>query len=252
MRQGPILAAVGIAAAVVGAAGVAFAANRRSSGSLMPAGPLSARRKAVLAALDEVVPSKYPEAKFMAIVGPRYDPDDPALPPGFTTCGALPCYIGQILKVARPYCITQGGLEQMRINGRAIGAWIEPNGHNRPQPGDLYGQGGPDLLIHVGVFRGARDIRAELAAAQAKAASVKSAWEKKIADSHVREVQQWIAEGFTEVWETADTGQGDRKMQEARNVFRPYDPQTNTSLGVSGRRQIAGWYDIDKAPGATP
>ena len=251
MRTGPLVAAVGIAAAIIGAAGVAFAANRHSSPGAASTGPLNARRRAVLAWLDEVVPSKYPEAKFMAIVGANYDPDDPALPEGFTTCGALPCYIGKKLGITKPYCLTQGGLEQMRINGRALKAWIEPNGTNRPKPGDLYGQG-TDILIHVGVFRRILDIKALLADAQKALAGEKQDWKRKILAQQVREIEQWIAEGFREVWETADTGQGDRKAQEARIVLRPYDPKTNTTLGVSGRRTIAGWFDIDKAPGATP
>lgn len=253
-----VLVAIAAGAAVIGAGGVAVAASAREGvGSLLPAGPLSARRQKVLATLEELIPSKYKDPqthdKFMAIVGPNYDPDDPKLPPGYTTCGALPCKIGQVLGVAKPYCITQGGLEQMRTNGRAIGAWIEPTGRNRPRPGDLYGVGGQDIIKHVGVFRRRVDLKEELAKLRANAAPL-TGWLRKVADDKAAQVERWIAQGYREGWETGDTGQGSREIQEAQFVMRPYDPKTNSLVSaIDGKsRPVAGWYDIDKAPGATP
>lgn len=225
MTTAPVLVVLG-----VGAAGVAYAVVRlvrRGTGSILPAAPLSARRKFVLDAISRVVPSQYGDAKFREIA-PGYDPDDPNLPPHFTTCGYLPCYVGRMLKVGN--CITQGGLEQMRINGRKMGAWVEATGDNLPKPGDLYGIGseahGGGILVHVGV----------------------------------------VIDAKKDQWTTADAGQGTVGAgQRAAYVTRPVDMKTITSGGtgavyvpgtgwtVNGKpRNIAGWLDIDKIQGATP
>lgn len=221
----PLLIAASAAAAAVSAGTVALA--RRASGP----GPLSARRKFVLDALSAVVPSHYGDPKFSRIA-PGYSADDSSLPSGFTTCGYLPCFVGRELGV--PNCITQGGLEQMRINGRKTGSWVEPTGANRPRPGDLFGidSDGPPgkrIIVHVGA----------------------------------------IVSADGDTWTTADAGQGGIGAdQQAKYLARPYDPKTNTLGGpgafyVDGRgwvvrkrdgreepRYLAGWIDIDKVPGA--
>lgn len=218
MSAAPIAIASGLLAAGVGA-GV-YLLLRRGGVAI---GPLSERRKFVLAAVAAVVPSQYGDAKF-AEIAPGYNPDDPALPKGFTTCGYLPCYVGR--KLQAPKCITQGGLEQMRTNGRAMGAWVDNDGSRLPRPGDLYAIGSDRLIVHVGV----------------------------VIDAGPRE------------WTTADAGQGTIGAgQRAAYVTRPYDWNTRTSGGigttlVSGKgwtlrgdpRTVAGWIDIDKVPGATP
>lgn len=219
MTSTPVLVALG-----VGAAGLAYAVSRflrREPGAT--SGPLSPRRQFVLDAIARVVPSQYGDSKFREIA-PGYDPDDPALPHGFTTCGYLPCYVGRMLKVAN--CITQGGLEQMRTNGRKTGAWVDNDGTKLPRPGDLYAVGSDRLLVHVGVVINATP---------------------------------------TDLT-TADAGQGTVGAgQRAAYITRPYDPKTRTAGGVGATyvdgkgwtlrgdaRHIAGWIDIDKVLGATP
>ena len=209
--------ALGIAALAAGVGAVKLA--QRFGGPK----PLSARRKFVLDAISQVVPAQYGDAKFTRIA-PGYDADDPNLPHGFTTCGYLPCYVGRVLNA--PKCITQGGLEQMRTNGRKEGSWVDATGSNRPSPGDLFGIGGPRLIVHVGV----------------------------------------IIDASGDVWKTADAGQGGIGTgQQAKYLDRPYDAATRTLGGpgaqfVPGKgwtvrgdsRTIAGWIDIDKVQGATP
>ena len=246
------LVAIGAGAAIIGAGGYAAAANLNAGGGLLPAAPLTARRRFVLQVVDEVVPSAYPDEKFRQLAGENYDPADPKLPPGYTTCGTLPFYVGRRLNVTKPWGITQGGLEQMRINGRALAAWIEPTGRNRPRPGDLYGIGGADIIKHVGVFRRVVDLKSELRAKRAGAEALKG-WNRKVADQEIAQLEKWLAAGFREAWETADAGQ-ELKGQpgKAAIVLRPYDPKANL-LGPPGQqRPVAGWFDIDKAPGATP
>lgn len=212
------LVAAGLAATAVGLVAVkAFAAAKGQVGT---AGPLSARRKFVLDAIASVVPSQYGDEKFKRIA-PGYDPDDPALPHGFTTCGYLPCFVGRELGVGN--CITQGGLEQMRMNGRKIGAWVEPTGKNRPRPGDLYavdsqigeGPGARRIITHVGV----------------------------------------IVDVNGNNWRTADAGQGTIGAGQASLYLeRVYDPSTNRLKTIkpaynTPAKNLAGWIDIDKVPG---
>lgn len=248
------LVAIGAGAAVLSAAGVAAA--KRGLFDVIPAGdpPLNARRRFVLDVLQEIVPSQYPDDKFRALAGDDYDPNDPKLPPGFTTCGFLPFRVGRRLNVVKPWGITAGGLESMRINGRALNAWIEPNGKNRPKPGDLYGIGGQDIIVHVGVYKRRVDIERELREKRANAEPLKG-WARKVADQEIAKLEKWKAAGIRELWETADSGQ-EMKGQPGKSAFvmRPYDPTTNTLISpIDGKaRPLAGWFDIDKAPGAKP
>lgn len=207
----PLVVGIGVVAAGVGGA---LAARYLFPQKVNKQEPISARRAKVLEAIAAVVPSQYGDSKFRKIA-PGYDPEDPAMPPGFTTCGYLPCYVGSVLSA--PKCITQGGLEQMRTNGRAMGAWVDANGTNRPKPGDLYAIGTDKLIVHVGV----------------------------------------IIDPSGNLWKTADSGQGSVGAgQSALYVERSYDPvavtlaQTRPVLGKP--RKLAGWIDIDKVPGATP
>jgi hypothetical protein len=211
--ESPMIWLVGAGIVAVGA-GAALAAKYLFPNRIPKQEPISARRAKVLEAIAAVVPSQYGDSKFKKIA-PGYDPADPALPTGFTTCGYLPCYVGSVL--GAPKCITQGGLEQMRTNGRALGAWVDAGGTNRPKPGDLYAIGTDKLIVHVGV----------------------------------------IIDPSGDVWKTADSGQGAMGSgQSALYVERSYDP-TNVTLAqtkpVLGKpRKLAGWIDIDKVPGATP
>jgi hypothetical protein len=160
-------------------------------------------RDRVLEILHEVVPSRYGDARF-ARLAPGYRPDDPRLPPGFTTCGYLPLYVGNRLGVRDG--ITRGGVEGVRMIGRDHGVWVEAGGSKRPRPGDFLGlsatRGG--ILTHVDV----------------------------------------LVDASGNPWRTADAGQGARDMQEARYVDRIYDPVNVTLGGPAGARPLAGWFDL--------
>lgn len=170
-----------------------------------PEDKLSPVRAQILSWLSEVVPSTYGDQKFSKIA-PGYKPDDPKLPKGFTTCGYLPLYIGNKLKAKDG--ITRGGLEQMRIAGKAAGSWVEAGGDKRPKPGDLFGidSAARNLIVHVGV----------------------------------------IVSATGEAWRTADAGQGSPMLQQAAYVDRKYDASAVTLGGPAGARPLAGWIDIEK------
>lgn len=229
-KDAVIVAAAGVAAVGAGI-GVVKLVQYVGRGAALP---LSPRRRFVLASLASVVPSQYGDNRF-ARIAPSYDPDDPKLPRNaegkliYTTCGELPCFIGRELGVKN--CITQGGLESMRLNGRKAGFWVDATGKNLPRPGDLFGidSNGPPgsrIIVHVGA----------------------------IVDANEKE------------WKTADAGQGGIGAgQSAAYLTRPYDPKTNTLGGpgavyvagtgwtVRGKaRYVGGWVDIDKVAGAKP
>lgn len=166
---------------------------------------MSALREHILEILREVVPSRFGDARF-AQLAPGYAPDAPGLPPGFTTCGYLPLYVGHRLGFKDG--ITRGGVDGVRSIGRAHGAWIDAGGARRPRPGDFYGlsatRGG--ILTHVGV----------------------------------------IVDPSGATWTTADAGQGSRMEQEAAYVPRPYDAGGVTLGGALGPRPLAGWLDVQR------
>ena len=162
----------------------------------------------MLAIVAEVVPCQWPDARFKRL--------DPNWHPGadYTTCGALPLYVGIRLGDAKG--ITQGGVDGLRDVMKARGAWVVANGKNRPGEGDFYGfsevPGG--VLTHVGVFVSRRVVNGQ------------------------------------EVWTTADAGQGGAQ-QGARYVERVYDPRTNTLSRpgmANSTRYFAGWGDIARVP----
>jgi hypothetical protein len=214
----PVLLALALAAAFV------WTVARPSTRAL------SDRRRRALEVLQEVVPSAYGApgesgARFEKLA-PGYKAErvdgklvlsshGTKLLDTFTTCGYLPCYLGRGLGLAEE--ISLCGLEQIRINGKKWGAWVEPGEGREPQPGDPYGidvaAGGP-LIVHVGVFVG------------------------KNPDG---------------TWRMADAGQGTREKQEAKYTDRVYDPKTNTlALVIGGKptlgRKLAGWVDLDMVP----
>jgi len=113
--------------------------------------PLSQLRKQIIdSIIPEVVPSTYPDARF-AILYPGFDPDDPNMPPGFSTCGALPSYVGRRLGYRDG--ITQFGTFAVRNVGQASGTWTDAALGLRPEPGDFYAIGdGGNGIVHVGVI----------------------------------------------------------------------------------------------------
>ena len=176
--------------------------------------PLSARRRAALAAVAEVVPSAYGDARF-AKLAPGWTPETAVQPSGafLTTCGYLPGYVGSRLGLEKD--LSSFGTYALRDNARAWGAWSEPGTGRlrRPRPGDAYAladdAGG---VVHVGVVVSAPE------------------------------------DG---PWQTADAGQGTREAQEARYVTRAYDPAAPggpTLGGPAGPRRLAGWVDLDLVP----
>lgn len=200
-------------AAVVGG-GVLFVAvaaaslSRRRGGRSSSGGGLSALRQRALDVVARYVPSAWPDAKFRAL-DPGYNPFDPSLPDGYTTCGSLPGRMG--VELGDPTGITRWGVEGARIEGEKKGAWVKANGHNRPAPGDIVGlskvSGGG--LVHVGVFIGAQG----------------------------------------NDWTTADAGQGTHDQQRAEYVTRIYDPASITLTRPGGEpRYLAGWINLAAWP----
>lgn len=201
----------GLAALIVGGGVAIWRSLTSASRGSSTTGPPSARRlRIVNDILPSVVPSRYGDARF-AKLAPGYRPDDPKLPPGFTTCGYLDLFVGHALGAKDG--ITRGGTEQIRTAGKAANAWVEPGGGRLPSPGDLYGidkidSAGNRYIVHVGV----------------------------------------IVDASGPVWRTADAGQGPRNAQEAQYVDRPYDAANATLGGPAGPRPLAGWINIDKYP----
>jgi len=246
----PVLAALALVTAAAGAAVARIVQTRSSSKD----SELSGRRLRALQAISEVVPSGYGDPKFKRIA-PGYDPNDPSLPRDpntgeltFTTCGYLPCFVGNVLNA--PKCITQGGLNQMRDNATEQGAWVVATGQNRPRPGDLYGIGSAALLVHVGVFVDHYDPAEELPKTRQLLESTTDSALKARLRLKIPVLEKLIGQGVKEAWETADTGQGGKGAgQRAEYVIRPYNPTDNTLSGLAGPRALAGWVDLDKIQG---
>lgn len=114
-------------------------------------GPLSPlRRKIVDEIVPQFVPSVYPDARFHAMY-PGFDPDDPNLPAGFSTCGALPTAVGRELGYQDG--ITRYGTFAVRNIGQETGTWVDAAPGLRPKPGDFYAIGdGGSGIVHVGVI----------------------------------------------------------------------------------------------------
>ena len=111
-------------------------------------GTMSPRREAILTAVDRVIPGVYPDAKFREMA-PGYDPDDPKLPKGFTSCGFMPGYAGGKVGINTRY-----GLGSIREIGEKTGTWIKPSSGKRPKPGDFFLLGNSaGEILHTGVFK---------------------------------------------------------------------------------------------------
>lgn len=163
-------------------------------------------RRRALEIVAEVVPSQYGSAAF-AKLAPGYDPDSPLVAQGFSTCGALPTYVGQRLGYRDG--ITRSGTYAVRDVGKATGTWVEASAWRRPKPGDFYAigndRGGID---HVGVIVSA----------------------------------PWFG-----AWRTADAGQGSLGAgQGAAFVQREFDAANLAIGGPAGARPLAGWLDLEK------
>jgi hypothetical protein len=106
-------------------------------------GALTPLQSRALSILDEVVPSAYPDARWMKL---GFIPDGSDV----TSCGVLPAYLGHHL--GDPTGITRYGVEGARTEGQKHNAWIVAGGSARPSPGDIYGSSGAPGggLKHVG------------------------------------------------------------------------------------------------------
>jgi len=211
---------VGILAAVGAAVKWGPSALRSVVGS-PPAAPLSRRREQVLQILHDLIPCAYPDAKYKAF-SPGFQPesqewrqritDAGANPDTYSECGRLPGYILEQLHATGGG--SKSGLEQLRVHGRAVGAWVEPGQGRRPRAGDLYAvstdKGG--IITHVGV----------------------------------------IVSADGDTWQTADAGQGTRINQAVAFVNRAYDDDRGTLGPPDGMtappRYLTGWLDIDREP----
>jgi hypothetical protein len=173
---------------------------------LLSGGAASGVRRQVLEIVAEVVPSQYGSAAFTKLA-PGYEPSNPMVAEGFSTCGYLPTYVGRRLGYRDG--ITRSGTYAVRDVGRATGTWIDAGGWHRPSPGDFYAIGNAAGGIdHVGVI-----IRAP-----------------------------WFG-----TWRTADAGQGSLGAgQAAAYVDRDYDGDAVTIGGPMGHRPLAGWLDVAK------
>jgi hypothetical protein len=157
-------AAAGLSAALVAAVAVKYRAPLRAgarklfggapaaSPSTLPAGPLSPRRQRILEAVASVLPAKYGApgelGERFATLAPGYRPDDPKLPPGFTTCAYLPGFAGSKVSINTRY-----GLASIRDEAKKSNAWVEPSSGKLPRPGDFFVLGkDADTVSHVGVI----------------------------------------------------------------------------------------------------
>jgi peptidoglycan hydrolase-like protein with peptidoglycan-binding domain len=192
---------------------------------LMP-GPdfwnLSPRRRQVLGSiLPGVVPSFWPDARFNTLT--RGQLDWSQLPDNYTTCGCLPAYVAQQLGGRGK--IIAGGTNGLRDAAAEQGAWITADMIQRPLPGDFYGltdQSDPNgNIVHVGV---------------------------------VVYLGMVLDETATDLWKTADSGQGIKPNQYAGYINRAYNPSTGqlngevNRAGVRPFRTVAGWVNIDAYP----
>ena len=187
---------------------------------------LSGRRQRALAIVREVCPSAYPDSKFTLLTG-GIDLSSSTLPAGYTTCGSLPAYVAR--KLGGNGMIACGGLDSLRTAAKKAGAWVPGSGGfaatlagmygdgpARPQPGDLYAlcQGSsPDgLIVHVGM----------------------------------------IVDASSDLWVTADAGQGKLPDQKAAYSNRRYNSGMLTgevtTNGNRPARLVAGWVDLDAYP----
>lgn len=175
-----------------------------------PSSSLSDVRRRALTIIATMVPSAYPDARFMRLVGASFDP---ATSVG-TTCGALPGRVGALL--GHPTAITRYGVPGVETEGRAMGAWVEAGGGRLPRPGDIYllrfppGHPMAGMIAHTGFVT--------------------------------------AVEG--DIWTTADAGQGTKEAPTAALVRRRYDPATHTltRLDNGEARLVVGWIDLDRVP----
>jgi hypothetical protein len=211
-------------------------ADHPSDNSLSPS-----RSKVVNEILPEVLPAKYKhgsnedQARFERLL-PGVDIEaQRKATPGYTTCGALPQYVLKRLGGITDKGVLCGGLagvrdglvdKQGKYHGgaKALGAWVEHDGKNRPRAGDIYILQGP---IHYTV----------------KATGADKTF---VGIRHIGIIVSTTKNNDgTEAWVTADAGQGTGVNQEADKQTRTYDPKDKTVTGKADKGTVVGWVDLD-------
>lgn len=175
---------------------------------------LSERRKKLIdELLPAVVPSAYPDQKFMKLTF-GLTKDNPNVKPGYTTCGSMPQYVTYYLGLK-----SISGTYAVRTLSQGKG-WVEAGGDVRPKPGDIYALLDQDAtdranggISHVGV----------------------------------------IVDASTDEWKTADSGQGDgwAAAYVTRQYDPEAGTLSGEIVGTTGPRParvIAGWIDLDAFP----
>ena len=210
--------------------------DKPAAGSLSPA-----RAKVINEILPEVMGAKYkhgsPEdqAKFNRLL-PGIDIEaQRKTTPGYTTCGALPAYVLKRLGGVTDKGVLCGGLGGVRDGipdkqgtyhggAKALGAWVNHDGQNRPMPGDIYILEGP---IHY-------------------TDKATGADKTSVGIRHIGIIVSTTKNSDgTEAWVTADAGQGIGVNQEADKQTRTYDPNDKTVTGKADKGTVVGWVDLD-------
>jgi hypothetical protein len=137
-----------------------------------------------------------------------------------TTCGLLPGVVMRRIGIKGD--ITNYATEGIRMEGQRLGVWVQNDGNNLPQPGDIYwlryhGKEEEDSVSHVGV---------------------------------VYEIKQG-SDGSV-IMVTADSGQGPIEKQQAHYSERPLKKIDGTHYfscaggAEAGQRRLGGWVDLDQ------
>jgi chemotaxis protein histidine kinase CheA len=211
-------------------------ADQPSDDSLSPS-----RSKVVNEILPEVIPAKYKhgsneeQARFERLL-PGVDIEaQRKATSGYTTCGALPAYVLKRLGGITDKGVLCGGLagvrdglldKQGKYHGgaKALGAWVNHDGENRPRPGDIYILEGP---IHY-------------------TDKATGADKTSVGIRHIGIIVSITKNSDgTEAWVTADAGQGIGVNQEADKQTRTYDPNDKTVTGKADKGTVVGWVDLD-------
>jgi hypothetical protein len=107
---------------------------------------------------------------------------------------------------------------------KALGAWVDHDGNNRPKAGDIYILQGP--IHYTDKATGADKIFVGIRHIGIIVSTTKN------------------SDG-TEAWVTADAGQGTGVNQEADKQTRTYDPKDKTVTGKADKGTVVGWVDLD-------
>jgi hypothetical protein len=166
----------------------------------------------MLAALPSVLPSRYPDAKF-ALWDPGYGRPDLATWQANARAGGIDpdkysdCGAFVAFVAGKGGIHTGGAVPGIRDLAQKRGAWRTPANGRRPRPGDilvLSSDAAGRNIVHVGI----------------------------------------ATDTTTNVWRTADGGQGVRPYFGSAYVYRAYDPKTQMLRSNTSTRYLVGWLDV--------